>query len=195
MQKTIQKRTLKTRARLFAAAEAVIEKNGYEALRVDEVVQAAGVAKGTFFAHFRDKDELMEILIGQKLVACFDQVEKGLVPKTALEIIDALEPIHSFMTSERYVFDLIIRYSGATAIAEIGPIAMCFERYVRMTAVWLESAEVRGDVSADLLAEGVQAFALQSMSLKYCALHESQSFRDRLEVYLNAWLNPIVQKT
>ncbi|MEX0278917.1 MAG: TetR/AcrR family transcriptional regulator [Ruegeria sp.] len=190
MQKVIQKRTLKTRARLFAAAEDVINRNGYEALRVEEVVQAAGVAKGTFFAHFRDKDALMEILIGQKLVDCFDTVDQGPTPTTVPDIIDALAPIHAFMTSERYVFDLILRYSGATAIAEIGPIAMCFERYVRMVAKWLEHAQVRSDVPPDLLAEGVQAFAIQSMSLTYCALHTSQSFQNRLEVYLKAWLTP-----
>ncbi|CUH49378.1 TetR/AcrR family transcriptional regulator [Ruegeria atlantica] len=190
MQKTVQKRTLKTRARLIEAAEDVIERNGYQALRVEDVVQAAGVAKGTFFAHFRDKDALMEMLIGERLVACFDQVEQGPAPRTAPEIADALRPIHAFMTSERYVFDLIIRYSGATAITEIGPIARCFERYVRLVAGWLETAKVRHDISPDLLAEGVQAFAIQSMSLKFCALHEAESFSDRLEIYLDAWLTP-----
>ena len=60
MRKPRQKRTLETRARLIAAAEAVVEQSGYEALRVEEVVLRAGVAKGTFFAHFGDKDELMD---------------------------------------------------------------------------------------------------------------------------------------
>lgn len=190
MQKPIQKRTLKTRARLLSAAEDVVQRNGYEALRVEEVVQAAGVAKGTFFAHFHDKDALMEILMGEKLSACFDQAESGPDPKTVSEIIAALEPVHSFMTSERYVFDLLLRYSGATGIAEIGPIAHCFERYFRLVSGWLEDATVRQDVSHDLLAEGVQAFSIQAMSLQFCALHEAQSFADRLEVYLEAWLTP-----
>ena len=190
MQKKIQKRTLKTRAKLIAASEEVIAKGGYEALRVEEVVQAAGVAKGTFFAHFRDKDALMEILIGEKLGACLTQAEGSDAPQTVRELIAALEPVHQFMTSERYVFDLIIRYSGAVAIAEIGPIAHCFERYFRIVEEWMATANVRQDITPELLAEGVQAFAIQSMSLKYCALHGAQSFSDRLEVYLNAWLTP-----
>jgi len=190
MPKTIQKRTLETRARLIAAAAKAIQKDGYEALRVEDVVQVAGVAKGTFFAHFRDKDALMEILMAEKLNFCFDQAESGPSPKTVPDIITALEPVHSFMTSERYVFDLLIRYSGATAIAEIGPIAYCFERYFRIVMMWLEKADVRQDISSDLLAEGVQAFAIQAMSLKFCALHASTSFADRLEVYLKAWLTP-----
>lgn len=190
MQRPIQKRTLKTRARLISAAEDVIQKGGYEALRVEEVVQAAGVAKGTFFAHFRDKDALMEILLAEKLNACLDQAEAGKPPKSVPQIIAALESVHSFMTVERYVFDLIIRYSGATAIAEIGPIAYFFERYFRVVMMWLEDADVRQDVPSELLAEGVQAFAIQAMSLKFCALHASTSFSERLKVYLEAWLTP-----
>lgn len=190
MQKPVQKRTLKTRARLLAASAEVVARNGYEALRVEEVVQAAGVAKGTFFAHFHDKDALMEILIGEKLAACFDEVEGGSAPKTVDQIIAALEPVHRVMTSERYVFDLLLRYSGATAITEIGPIAHCFERYFRVVSGWLETADVRQDISADLLAEGVQAFAIQAMSLRFCALHSATTFTDRLQVYLEAWLTP-----
>lgn len=190
MQKTIQKRTIKTRAKLLSAAEEVIRNGGYEALRVEDVVKAAGVAKGTFFAHFRDKDALMEILIADKLNACLDQAEAGTSPKTVAEIIMALEPVHSFMTSERYVFDLLIRYSGATAVADIGPVAYCFERYFRVVMLWLEAAEVRKDVPSELLAEGVQAFAIQAMSLKFCALHSATTFTDRLETYLDAWLTP-----
>ncbi|MCX8952127.1 TetR/AcrR family transcriptional regulator [Ruegeria sp. NA] len=190
MQKTIQKRTIKTRAKLLSAAEEVFRHGGYETLRVDEVVKAAGVAKGTFFAHFRDKDALMEILIADKLNACLDQAQSGTPPKTVPEIIASLEPVHEFMTSERYVFDLLIRYSGATAIADIGPIAYCFERYFRVVMMWLETAEVRKDVPSELLAEGVQAFAIQAMSLQYCALHSATTFTDRLETYLDAWLTP-----
>ncbi len=190
MKKTVQQRTLKTRARLIEASQEVIQNAGYEALRVEDVVQAAGVAKGTFFAHFRDKDALMEILIAEKLNACLDQAEAGPKPETVAELIAALEPVHSFMTSERYVFDLLIRYSGATAIAEIGPIAYCFEQYFRVVMMWLEGASVRKDVPSELLAEGVQAFAIQAMSLRFCALHSATTFTDRLETYLDAWLTP-----
>lgn len=190
MQKTVQQRTLKTRAKLLSAAQDVINRNGYEALRVEDVVQAAGVAKGTFFAHFHDKDALMEILMGAKLDACLDQAQSATPPATVSGVITALEPVHDFMTSERYVFDLLLRYSGAAGIAEIGPIAHCFERYSRIVLGWMKLGDFRQDVAPDLLAEGVQAFAIQAMSLKFCALHCAQDFTGRLETYLVAWLTP-----
>ncbi|WP_171208980.1 MULTISPECIES: TetR/AcrR family transcriptional regulator [unclassified Ruegeria] len=190
MQKTVQKRTLKTRARLLDAATELVSQGGYEALRVEDVVKSAGVAKGTFFAHFQDKDALMAHLIGEKLAAIFDQVEQDPEPGSVTELIQALAPVHDFMTSERYVFDLLIRYSGAAAITEIGPIARCFERYVRVVETWLNTVPARRDVTSELLAEGVQAFAIQAMALTFCALHGSERFQDRLDIYLKAWLTP-----
>ena len=45
-----------------------------------------------------------------------------------------------------------------------------------------------GDVPPELLAEGIQAFFLQALSLQFCALHSSTSAQDRLVTYLRAWL-------
>jgi len=191
MIKPKQKRTLETRAKLIAQAKARIQEAGYEALRVEDVVAGAGVAKGTFFAHFRDKDALMEILIGAEMDALLDQAAAGAGPTDVEQIISRLHLLHSFVTCERYVFDLILRYSGAAAVAEIGPIAMTFGRYIELVTGWMPLGDYRKDVSADLLAEGVQAFAVQAMALQFCALHQTPSFDERFARYLKAWLAPL----
>jgi AcrR family transcriptional regulator len=192
MSKPIQQRTLRTRARLLEEADALVRESGYEALRVEDVVARAGVAKGTFFAHFRDKDALMELLIGGELDTLLKHAESVPVPRDVAGICAQLMPLHSFMTSERYVFDVILRYSGAAAVSEIGPIAKSFDRYVTLVAGWISAGSYRRDVDAELLAEGVQAFAVQSMALQFCALHAAQSFEARLQTYLRAWLTPAV---
>ena len=190
MAKAIQKRTLETRARLISVAEELVKTSGYEGLRVEEVVLGAGVAKGTFFAHFRDKDALMEILIGAELDASLDQAVASPPPDSIPGIIAAMRSYHQCMTQERYVFDLILRYSGAAAIAEIGPIANTFGRYVYMVEDWVKAGSYRSDISPELIAEGIQGFAIQSMSLQFCALHDSTAFEDRLKIYLDAWMLP-----
>ncbi len=186
----VQKRTLQTRSRLLSVAQERVKTSGYEALRVEEVVVGASVAKGTFFAHFRDKDALMEILIGAELDACLDQAAAILPPITIPDIITRLQPYHDCMTQERYVFDLILRYSGAAAIANIGPIADTFGKYVYLIEDWIKAGSYRTDISPELIAEGVQGFAIQSMSLQFCALHASTAFEDRFKIYLNAWMLP-----
>lgn len=185
-----QKRTLETRARLITAAEALISEKGYEALRVEEVVAKAGVAKGTFFAHFRDKDTLLDQLIGARIDRYLDDLESLPVPQSADIMADALTPLLEFMTCERYVFDLILRYSGALAIEEIGPIAMTFDRIMVITAQWVSNGPYRDDVPSDMLAEGIQAFSVQAMALKFCVVHSNVAMKSRFIEYLNAWLLP-----
>ena len=191
MARAVQKRTLETRARLIAAAEAVIAEAGFEALRVEEVVLRAGVAKGTFFAHFRDKEALMDLIIGPRIDAHLDVLAAAPAPRTPEEMTDALTPLAEFMTCERYVFDVVFRYSGAASIEEIGPIATTFGRMVDVFAAWFPDnteCPFRNDIDAELLAEGVMAFLLQAAATQFCALHNAVSFRERLLPYLSAWV-------
>lgn len=188
MKKPVQKRTLATRAKLIEAARKIIQANGFGALRVEDVVKDAAVAKGTFFAHFRDKDALMDLIVGGEIDAQLDTLEQLPAPETLEGLIDHLLPLLRFMTVERYVFDLILRHSGAAAQEEIGPIALTFGRQVRVLAGWLSGGSFRRDVSPEILAEGVQAFAVQCMALRFCAINSQMSMQDRLKLYLEPWL-------
>lgn len=190
MKQPVQQRTLKTRARLLAAAEQVIAAQGFEALRVDQVVADAGVAKGTFFAHFTDKDALMAQLIGARINAALDTIEEQPTPSDVDEIVQALAPLMALMTCERYVFDVILRHSGAALAEEIGPIAETFGRFQTVLEGWLKDAPVRRDVPVAMLAEGVGAFFIQVIALHFCALHSDVDMPARLAPWLRAWLLP-----
>jgi AcrR family transcriptional regulator len=192
MPRPTQKRTLETRARLIAAANEIIAEAGFEALRVEEVVQRAGTAKGTFFVHFKDKDTLLDQIIGPRIDALLDALHAGPPPKTVGAMTAALMPLCDFMTSERCVFDVILRYSGAAGVTEIGPIAETFGRQIEIFMHWFDDGPFRGDIPAELLAEGVQAFLTQAIATQFCALHQTRPIRDRLEPYLQAWLMPRV---
>lgn len=189
--KPVQKRTLATRAKLISAAQAVILADGYGAMRVEEVVQKAGVAKGTFFAHFPDKDALMDLIIGGHIDAFLVGLETLPPPKSVDELVTHLMPLLRFMTCERYVFDVIIRHSGAAAKEEIGVIARTFSRHIEVMAKWLSDGPFRDDVPTELLADGVQAFSVQAMALHFCAINNDEPMPARLTTYLNAWLNPL----
>lgn len=45
------------------AAEALILQYGFKATAVDRVIERAGVTKGTFFYHFKSKDEMARALV------------------------------------------------------------------------------------------------------------------------------------
>lgn len=190
MKRPVQKRTLATRAKLIAAAETAIEAKGFAAMRVEEVVQDAGVAKGTFFAHFQDKDALMDLIIADHINRIIDEIEPRPAPESVEVLISHLDPLLTFMTCERYVFDVILRHSGAAAKEEIGPISQTFIRMHMLFSDWLAAEPFRKDVPSAILAEGIQAFAIQAIALDFCAANNEMSMQARLKTYLEAWLRP-----
>lgn len=193
MNKPIQKRAIKTHTKLVKAAETVIRESGYGALRVEEVVRRASVAKGTFFAHFRDKDALLEHFIGAEMDAIVNEMDQRSLPGSAREAYIMLVPLIEYMTAERYVFDLILRHSGAAVRDEIGPIAMNFHAQAELFARWATHDNFRKDIPEDQVASGIQAFLLHRMALKFCALSSHASLEDRLMPLLTAWLEPHCQ--
>lgn len=190
MARAKQLRSLKTRERLLSAARESISNSGYEKLRVEEVVSRAEVAKGTFFAHFKDKDALMDILIAERLEALLDDLEMVHDFGSVGHVVASIMPFLSFISSERYIFDVFLRLSGALAVEEVGKIAESIYRYDRILIKKLISGPFRKDISAELLSEGIQAFSVSSIALSLCALHSDKNVENRLAIQLNAWMCP-----
>jgi len=191
MSRAPQKRRLETRARLLEAACAIVARDGAAALRVEDVVRDAGVAKGTFFSHFDDKDSLLAQLLGEEMHLLLAKVASGPVPRNVEELCDAFEPLYEFMAQDRFVFDVVMRYSGAAAVDDATEIALNFLHQVELLMRWLpQMPGIRRDVDTELLAEGVLAFALNAIGLKFCALHNASSIKDRVRPYIRAWLQP-----
>ncbi|WP_293572962.1 TetR/AcrR family transcriptional regulator [Phaeobacter sp.] len=195
MSRPPQKRRLETRARLIDVATRQVDQVGYSGLRVEDVVSEAGVAKGTLFSHFGDKDGLLAVLIGARIMATLDSTETGAAPATLDELIDRLMPIVTFVAEDRVIFDLLLRYSGTTGPEMDEVITQSFFRQIALWTQWVGALQatnhLRSDQSPDRLAEGMQAFLNHVLALSFCAGHEAPTdFRAELSSYLTAWLAP-----
>jgi AcrR family transcriptional regulator len=63
----------RTRAQIVEAALLLLAERPAEALTIDAIVEAAGVAKGTFYYHFQSVEELVAA-VGAKLADSFDEL-------------------------------------------------------------------------------------------------------------------------
>jgi len=68
-----QEKRARTRAALVAAAKSLFALRSIESVTVDEIIVAAGLAKGTFYTHFEDLDALTAA-VADELVAAFDEL-------------------------------------------------------------------------------------------------------------------------
>jgi AcrR family transcriptional regulator len=83
-----QDKRARTRALLVVAAKSLFSSRSIESVTIDEIVAEAGLAKGTFYAHFEDLDALTAA-IADELVQTFDD----LMQPTRLAIADPLDRI------------------------------------------------------------------------------------------------------
>ena len=51
---------MNTRGRIINAAKRLFAEKGFDRTTVDDIVRAAGIAKGTFYLHFSSKEELIK---------------------------------------------------------------------------------------------------------------------------------------
>src|SRR5215472_15244370 len=55
------------RAQILAHARDVFAKRGYHAAKIDDIVSAAGVARGTFYLYFEDKRAIFEEIVDRTI--------------------------------------------------------------------------------------------------------------------------------
>lgn len=75
--KRLNKQITKNKRLLEAAYQLFLEQ-GFESVSIQEIVERAGVAKGTFYLYFRDKDDLRRCLITQKSNELFQRALNAL---------------------------------------------------------------------------------------------------------------------
>ena len=68
-----RERRARTRSQIVEAGAALFAERPITAVTVDKVVEAAGVAKGTFYYHFQNMEELAAA-VGAKLADSFDEL-------------------------------------------------------------------------------------------------------------------------
>jgi len=67
-----------TRTRLLEAAYSLMLAKGYPATTVDEICQAAGVSKGSFYHFFKSKQQITLAMLEHHMAGAQDEIEKGL---------------------------------------------------------------------------------------------------------------------
>ncbi len=58
-----QKKSRETKEKIFEAAKQILQRSGYEALSIKNICEEAGVSNGSFYHHFKTKDDLLSYYI------------------------------------------------------------------------------------------------------------------------------------
>lgn len=58
-----QLKSKETKEKIFRAAQQILQKKGYEELSIKNICEEAGVSNGSFYHHFKTKDDLLSYYI------------------------------------------------------------------------------------------------------------------------------------
>lgn len=96
-EETMNKRqvaALETKKKLISVALELIKQNGFDAINVEDITRASGVAKGTFYTYFKRKEDIVTEISRMP----FHQITEELQAMQNVEIIEKLTHyFHRFM--------------------------------------------------------------------------------------------------
>lgn len=98
---------------LLNSAFSLFNEKGFAQTSISDIVEKAGVAKGTFYLYFRDKTDLLDKLVAKRAVELFEKAYDAML----LEHIDSFEDqvicivdyILEYLKKNRHLLQLISR--------------------------------------------------------------------------------------
>ncbi len=82
-----QLKSQETKAKIFRAAKNILQKKGYEQLSIKNICEEAGVSNGSFYHHFKTKDDLLSYYIEEQPGINPDLLDMPATPDEAKQAI------------------------------------------------------------------------------------------------------------
>lgn len=114
------RRVRRTRALLGSALLALIQEKGYDRITVQDILDRADVGRSTFYAHFRDKDELL--LSGFEDIRAALAAERTAAESGTARKVDLLRPllaVFRHVEAHRELWGPLTQKGGADLIIRV----------------------------------------------------------------------------
>jgi AcrR family transcriptional regulator len=188
-------RAAERRGAIIEAAMDEFIARGFAATRLDDVAKRAGVAKGTIYLHFKDKEALFEELIRTAIVPLVNRLTAG-PPPVGASVRDMVEGfartfIHEVTTTRRGDIVRLIVAEGPRfpAVADFYYREVVSKGLAGMRAA-IELGIARGEIQHKnlakfpqiLIAPAMIAVIWQSLFARHAPLDANEMFRVHLDL-------------
>jgi AcrR family transcriptional regulator len=183
---------------ILAAALEEFSAQGFAAARLDDVARRAGVAKGTIYLHFRDKETLFQELVRSQLSPVVSMLEKAramdLPLRAAAEGLVTMFAREIFATRRKDVIRLIISEGQRFPTVAEFYYHEVVERIANVVRGLAQRALERGELPNDALVRFPQLLGAPGIvAIVWTGLFERWAPLD-VEAFLHAYLDLIFAK-
>ncbi|WP_371096375.1 TetR/AcrR family transcriptional regulator [Streptomyces sanglieri] len=145
------RRTRRTRRALGGALVELVLERGFSALTVEDITEQADVARATFYAHFKGKDDLFARVTSDLLEQLTQRLEPAVAGSTIGFTGKPLLEMLRHVSDERDVYRVVLRGEGDGKPLQMF-VDACAAATAREFKARAERNNVQPRIDADLLA-------------------------------------------
>lgn len=189
-----QQKSRETREKIFQAAKRILQKEGYEELSIKNICEEAGVSNGSFYHHFKTKDDLLSYYIEEQ-----PQIDPGLLelPGSVAGVKKGI--IQVYMNYVRYCRQLGVEFMAeyydtknqalnASIRTERPYPIVTVQTYVEKA---VEAGVVRLNVQIDEFTTDIRMIVIGNV-FEWCIKHGEADFEGNMSRSLGKYLDAVL---
>jgi TetR/AcrR family fatty acid metabolism transcriptional regulator len=159
------RRRARTRERILAAATEVFARRGFHGARVADIAEAAGIAYGLVYHHFRNKEEILAAIYSERWAMYVRYLDElGATPSPFAERLDKLVHfwVETFRNDPQLITVMINEISRSYEFLEshdLATVLVAFDAIEKLLIDARSAREVRGDLDPRLVTYAIVGIA------------------------------------
>ena len=188
-----QLKSQETKRRIFLAAKNILKKNGYEALSIKNICEEAGVSNGSFYHHFKTKDDLLSYYIEDQPKLNADLLES---PTDISDVKNAI--ILVYLNYVKYCQELGIEFMAnyyTPKNQSLNPAKRTLRSYPIVTVSEylkqsIDAGIISNDIALDDITTDIRMIVIGNV-FEWCLKNGETDFEGNMKRSLETYLNGI----
>lgn len=190
-----QRKSKETKERIFQAAKQILQRDGYEQLSIKNICEEAGVSNGSFYHHFKTKDDLLSYYIEDQPNINPELLD---LPENAEDAKHAI--VYVYMNYVKYCRELGVEFMAGYYTPKnqaLNPEIRTERPYPIITVqTYLEKAVAAGTISLPLSLEEITTdirMIVIGNVFEWSMRHGKVDFEGNMRRSLSTYLNSVIQ--
>lgn len=187
-----------TKSKIFECAQALFKKHGFSNVSVDSIVEAAGVAKGSFYVHFNSKDAMIAEILASN-VSNIDLDYKSFVDSqpretTTSDLMILLAGKIADVIAHRLGYDIMrVVYEAQLSKtinteAILGYNRSLYKLFNDIIVRGIQSGEFKNDLSVEVISNHC-VISLRGMTYEWCVRYPAFDLKEESERHFRLLLS------
>lgn len=188
-----QQKSKETKDKIFRAAKEIMQKHGYEELSIKNICERAGVSNGSFYHHFKTKDDLLSYYIEDQPAMDIDRLTE---PSSVEDVKETI--IQVYLNYARYCEELGVDFISnyytpknqalnPTIRTERPYPIVTVEQYLRRA---ITSGILNEDLNLDAITTDIRMLIIGNV-FEWCLHHGDTDFAGNIRRSFTSYLDSI----